>query len=279
MTAHWLRRYSLIMKHDSISTVNLEDRPASGLRRKLYIIIFEADTRYGRLFDIFLLWAILISIIAVVFESEKNIKANFEDLFVWIEWSITLFFTAEYLLRIYCTRRPLKYIFSFFGTIDLLAVLPAYLTFIFPSSQYLIVVRVLRLMRVFRILKLARFVKAAKVLGDALHSSRHKIAIFLGALMSLVLIMGTCMYIVEGDQEGFSSIPRSMYWTIVTMTTVGYGDVVPTTTLGKIVASLMMLIGYAIIAVPTGIVTSEIAEAQKKQKACPKCGASLHENR
>lgn len=265
--------------HDEYSTVNLEDRPESGLRRALYIIIFEADTKAGKLFDVVLLWAILISILAVILESDSSIQKEMGALAVYLEWALTVFFTIEYVLRLYVIKKPLKYAKSFFGVIDFLALAPTYISLLLPGAHYLMVVRVLRLLRVFRILKLARFIKAASTLGEALKESKYKILIFMGVIISLVLILGTCMHIVEGEQVGFSSIPRSMYWAIVTMTTVGYGDTVPLTTLGKFVASVMMLVGYAIIAVPTGIVSAEIAEAKKHQGAgfCARCDEELFE--
>ncbi len=263
---------------DELSTVNLDERPESGLRRQLYIIIFEADTKLGKLFDIALLWAIAISLLSVILESDKAIQQSMGSLSTYLEWALTVFFTAEYVLRLYVSSKPLKYAKSFFGIVDFLAVVPAYISFLFPGAQYLMVVRVLRLLRVFRILKLARFISAASTLGEALKSSRYKVFVFLGVIISLVLILGTSMYIVEGEvQEGFSSIPKSMYWAIVTMTTVGYGDIVPFTTIGKILASMMMLIGYAIIAVPTGIVSAEITEAKRNSKdsLCSRCKEPL----
>lgn len=261
---------------DDCSTEDHEGRPHSGIRRSLYIIIFEADTKLGKLFDVALLVFILLSIISVILETVPSLQSKYQSLFHAFEVTVTFVFTLEYLLRLYVARRPLRYARSFFGVIDLLSTLPAYISFFFPGVRYLMVVRVLRLLRVFRILKLARYVAATQVLKRALFSSRFKIYIFLGVIGTLVLIMGTLMYIVEGHQSGFSSIPQSMYWTIVTMTTVGYGDIVPQTTLGKMIASIMMLIGYAIIAVPTGIVTAELSEAQRKEGAssavCPHCG-------
>ncbi len=258
---------------DLLSTVNLEDRPESGWRRRLFIIIFEADTKWGRIFDITLLWAILVSIAAVILESDPAINSKYGKELFFIEWAITIFFTFEYLLRLTITNHPKKYAKSFFGIIDLLTILPAFIALVFPQSQYFMVVRVLRLLRVFRILKLVNFVTAAQQLGNALLASRHKIAVFFGTVLSLILIMGASMYMVEGQQEGFSSIAKSMYWAIVTMTTVGYGDIVPVTTLGKLIASFMMLVGYAIIAVPTGIVSAELMEQEKlgSNKACPRC--------
>jgi len=269
--------------HVDCSTEDHEGRPSSGIRRSLYIIIFEADTSLGRLFDIALLIAILFSVLAVILETVPSLQEHHRLFFFYFEWVVTCIFTLEYALRLFVAKKPLRYAFSFFGLIDLLSILPAYISLFSPGVRYLMVVRVLRLLRVFRILKLVRYVAAIKVLQQAIFASRFKIYIFLGVIGTLVLIMGTLMYIVEGDQSGFNSIPQSMYWTIVTMTTVGYGDVVPVTTLGKVIASFMMLIGYAIIAVPTGIVTSELHDAQKEQNAmlkklvCPHCGSLVDE--
>ena len=262
-----------------ISTVMLDDRPLGGWRKRLFIIIFEAETKLGKLFDVTLLWIILGSVALVILESDKVLNERFLTEFRFLEWMITIFFTIEYVTRIIITKRPLKYIFSFYGIIDLLSTLPSYLVFIFPQSQFVKIVRVLRLLRVFKVLKLVQFVKASRILGQSLIVSRFKIFIFFGVILSLVIIMGTAMYLVEGgSQEGFSSIAGSMYWTIVTMTTVGYGDIVPVTTLGKLVASFMMLLGYTIIAVPTGIVSAEIVKAANPEMnkntvyiKCKKC--------
>jgi len=267
-------------KIDDYSTEDHEGRPHSGIRRSLYIIIFEADTKFGKLFDVALLIAILLSVFAVIIETVPSIESHHKLFFFYFESIVTLIFSMEYLLRLFVARKPLRYALSFFGLIDLLSILPAYIGLFFPGARYLMIVRVLRLLRVFRILKLARYVAATRVLQKALVASRFKIYIFLGVIGTMVLIMGTLMYIVEGDQSGFSSIPQSMYWTIVTMTTVGYGDLVPVTTLGKMIASIMMLIGYAIIAVPTGIVTAELNEAQHEEnlehlKHCPHCDKEI----
>ena len=265
------------------STKDYEGRPKSGIRRSLYIIIFEADTKLGQLFDIALLVAILLSVLAVILETVPSLQGHHRMFFFYFEWVVTVIFTLEYGLRLFVSRKPLRYVFSFFGLIDLLSILPTYISLLFPGIHYLMVLRVLRLLRVFRILKLLRYVAAIRILQRAIYASRFKIYIFLGATGTLVLIMGTLMYIVEGDQSGFSSIPQSMYWTIVTMTTVGYGDIVPITILGKVIASFMMLIGYAIIAVPTGIVTSELYDAQQKENillkklVCPHCGLEINQ--
>ncbi len=267
------------LSKEELSTVNYADRPAGGLRRKVYITIFEAETKWGRRFDLILLYAISLSILEVILESDTRISAEYRDVLYYSEWALTIFFTIEYFLRLWCSRRPLKYAKSFFGIVDLLSILPTYIGLFMPGTHYLMTVRVLRLLRIFRILKLVRFVKAAQVLISALAASRHKIYIFIGAVLSIVLIMGTVMYIVEGEENGFTSIARSMYWAIVTMTTVGYGDLVPATSVGKFLASIMMLTGYAIIAVPTGIVSSELSQAVKEEKAdacCTRCKSDIY---
>jgi voltage-gated potassium channel len=268
---------------DDYSTEDHEGRPHSGLRRSIYIVIFEADTKLGRFFDVALLWFILLSVVCVVLETVPSMLDHHRLLFLTLEWVMTLVFTVEYLLRLYVSREIKRYALSFFGFIDLLSVLPAYVSLFFPGVHYLMVIRILRLLRVFRILKLVRYISATTHLQKALVASRFKIYIFLGFIGALVLIMGTLMYIVEGGAQsgGFHSIPQSMYWTIVTMTTVGYGDIVPVTTLGKLIASFMMLIGYAIIAVPTGIISAELQDATAASKSedkvsgdkvCSHCG-------
>jgi voltage-gated potassium channel len=216
--------------------------------------------------------------VQVILESDSGISSRNQEVFLYMEWFFTFLFSLEYLLRLFVTKNPVRYAKSFFGWVDIFAILPTYINFIFPGAQYLMVIRVFRLLRIFRILKLVRFTKAASILSQALSASRYKVMVFLGVIMSLVLILGTCMYIVEGDQDGFSSILKSMYWAIVTMTTVGYGDVVPISSIGKLIASIMMLLGYAIIAVPTGIVTSELMEAQKQEQnrgPCSRCKTPL----
>ncbi|MEO9485296.1 MAG: ion transporter [Ekhidna sp.] len=254
------------------------------LRKNLFVIVFGTDTRAGKLFDIVLLWAIVLSVLSVMLESVREIREAYADLFFISEWFFTILFTIEYSLRIFITAEPKKYAFSFFGIIDLLATLPTYLTLFVAGGSYLIVIRSIRLLRIFRILKLGRYLREASVLSNALAASRHKILVFLGAVFTLAMIMGTLMYMIEGGESGFTSIPRSIYWAIVTITTVGYGDIAPQTILGQAVASMLMLMGYAIIAVPTGIVTTEIAQAEKNRKKkesaakreCIACGKIGH---
>lgn len=238
----------------------------SSLRQRLYLIIFGTDTKAGKLFDIVLLWAIVLSVVSVMMESISEIKIRYDYLFSISEWIFTILFTIEYLLRIWITSYPRKYAFSFLGIIDLLALLPTYLTLMIAGSSYLVVIRSIRLLRVFRILKLGRYVREASVLMNAMKASRHKILVFLGAVSTLVMIMGTLMYLIEGGDSGFTSIPRSIYWAIVTITTVGYGDIAPQTAIGQGAAAILMLMGYAIIAVPTGIVTSEITRAEHNKR-------------
>ncbi|MEP1032893.1 ion transporter [Ekhidna sp.] len=255
------------------------------LRKQLFVLVFGTETRAGKLFDIILLWAIVLSVLSVMLESVREIGESYDHIFFISEWFFTILFTIEYLLRLFITAEPKKYAFSFFGIIDLLATLPTYLTLFVAGGSYLVVIRSIRLLRIFRILKLGRYLREASVLSNALAASKHKILVFLGAVFTLAMIMGTLMYMIEGGESGFTSIPRSIYWAIVTITTVGYGDIAPQTIFGQAVASLLMLMGYAIIAVPTGIVTTEIAQAEKKQRKeeskakrkCVACGEVGHE--
>jgi len=249
-------------------------------RRQLHEIIFEADTPGGKAFDIALLICIALSITAVLLESVVDIRIRYGTLLRLFEWIITLLFTIEYILRLIAVERPWRYALSFFGLVDFLAIVPSYLSLIVAGTQSLIVIRALRLLRAFRVLKLAHFIGEAKMLRAAIRASARKIIVFLGTVSTLVLIIGALMYLIEGDENGFTSIPQSIYWAIVTMTTVGYGDIAPITVPGKILASLVMITGYGIIAVPTGIVTVELADARKRAvstQACPSCGAEGHD--
>ena len=250
------------------------------LKEKLYEIIFEADTREGKAFDVVLLIVILLSIALVMLESVPSLRIKFGSELRILEWAITIIFSIEYILRILIVRKPLRYIFSFYGIIDFLAVIPTYLSLFIVGSHSLIVIRVLRLLRVFRILKLTRYTNAGRTLARAMWASREKISVFIFFVLTLVIIIGTIMYLIEGEAHGFTSIPQSIYWAIVTLTTVGYGDISPQTSLGQFLASIVMIIGYAIIAVPTGIVTAEIIKDTKNfsTQVCPNCLHDKHED-
>lgn len=255
--------------------------PGSRWRSKLHEVIFEADTPAGKAFDVALLVAILASVLVVVLESVPSVRAG-QGRTLWVaEWVFTILFTAEYLLRLVAVRRPIRYARSFFGIVDLLAVLPTYLSVLLPGAQAFLVVRALRLLRVFRILKLGEFLGEARLLTLALKASVRKILVFLTAVLVLVLIIGSVMYLVETPESGFTSIPQSIYWAIVTLTTVGYGDIAPQTVLGRILASLVMILGYGLIAVPTGIVTVELSQTGRgkevSNQACPNCGLQGHD--
>lgn len=255
---------------------NVPERKHDLLRKKIYIIIFKSDTPAGRLFDLALLFLILLSIFSVALESVAEFRKNYITYIHIVEWTCTILFTLEYVLRIYVMNRPRQYIFSFYGLVDLVAFLPTYLSFFFAGTQFLVVVRAFRLLRVFRILKLSRFLSEGNILKQALQNSMHKIVVFLATVLTLVTIMGTIMYLIEGPDNGFESIPVSIYWAIVTITTVGYGDVSPQSPLGQFFASILMIMGYGIIAVPTGIVSVEMAKATElAKKRCPACKAPL----
>jgi voltage-gated potassium channel len=251
-------------------------------KSRLAHIVFEHDDQASRAFDIVLLILILLSVAAVIMDSVLELRLAYGDYLHAAEWVFTALFTIEYGLRVWLSKRKEGYIFSFYGIVDLVAIVPTYLSFFLLNTQFLVVIRSLRLLRVIRILKLGRFLKDADFLKDALIASRAKIQIFLGSMLTIVLIAGTIMYLVEGPENGFTSIPMSMYWAIVTLTTVGFGDITPITSFGKLVASMIMLIGYGIIAVPTGIVTSELTNARMKRKItqnplCTTCGEVDHD--
>jgi voltage-gated potassium channel len=271
------------------STDPFPDRPGPDTERaavtpwraRLHEIVFEADTPEGIAFDVALIAAILLSIITVTLDSVQSINRDHGDALRVIEWTLTGVFTVEYVLRLLAVRRPLRYALSFFGIVDLLALLPSYISLFVPAGRYLLVIRALRLLRIFRVLKLGEFLFEGAVLGDALRASRHKISVFLATVLTLVILIGTLMYVIEGEAHGFTSIPTSMYWAIVTLTTVGYGDLAPQTALGKMLASLVMILGFGIIAVPTGIVTAELAYARRRDdpistQSCPECSAGGH---
>jgi len=255
--------------------------PLTGWRQKLHEIIFEADTPAGKAFDVLLIIAILTSVLVVMLESVGSIDARFGPFLRGAEWFFTILFTIEYILRLICVGRPWKYATSFFGIVDLLAILPTYLDVFLPGSHHLFVIRILRLLRIFRVLRLVKFVTEANILLHALRSSGRKVIIFLFAVLLIVVIMGSVMYVAEGEDHGFTSIPRSIYWAIVTITTVGYGDITPETGLGQAIAAALMIMGYSIIAVPTGIVSAEMAQAFMRHRvstqACPDCSTEGHE--
>ena len=257
-------------------------RPESGWRLRLYTIIFEADTRAGRLFDIVLITAILASVGVVIADSVQSIAREHGRLFDALEWGFTTIFTLEYVARLACVRRPLRYATSFFGVVDLLAILPAYVGLLFPEAHLLIDVRILRLLRIIRIFKLTAYFGEYSALTAAIAASRRKILIFLSIVLMIVLLMGTLMYVVEGPEHGYTSIPVAIYWAIVTLTTVGYGDIAPKTDIGRLIASVMMLLGWGIIAVPTGIVSSEMTARrftarQPTTRTCHECLTEGHE--
>lgn len=252
----------------------------TALRSKLYEVIFESDTRPGKVFDIFLLIFISSSVILVMLESVTKINDIYGELLRKAEWTITIIFSIEYIMRLWIAQKAFSYFKSFYGIIDLLSILPTYLSLIFVGSHGLIVIRGLRLLRIFRIFKLSRYTEAGKTITSALRNSWAKIGVFLFGIVMVIIILGTLMYLIEGEKNGFSSIPKSIYWAIVTVTTVGYGDMAPQTPLGQVFASFAMILGYAIIAVPTGIVTAEFTiERINKQKStvCPFCMKEGHE--
>jgi voltage-gated potassium channel len=249
-------------------------------KQRLYIVIFRTDTAAGKIFDVLLLIFISLSVVAVLLESVSPIKQQYGQLLYAAEWFFTIIFTIEYGLRLLCVRSRWKYACSFFGVVDLLAILPTYISLLIPGAHPLLVVRSLRLLRVFRVFKLAQYTSEAQQLRLAMWASARKITVFLGVVLTLVLVIGAMMYLVEGPTHGFDSIPRSMYWGIVTLTTVGYGDISPQTPLGQALASVVMVIGYGIIAVPTGIVTVELADVKRHaagpRRVCDHCGETDH---
>ncbi|MDQ1918936.1 ion transporter [Massilia pseudoviolaceinigra] len=256
-------------------------KPDTGLRRRIYTIIFEADTRTGKTFDVLLVALILLSIVVVLLDSVPSVVARFGRPLNVMEWTFTLLFTVEYIARLCCVRHPWRYATSFFGVIDLISVLPTYFALLVPEASAFLDIRILRLLRIFRIFKLTLYITEYIRLGRALRASGRKILIFLSVVMMAVLILGTVMYVVEGPENGFTSIPMAMYWATVTMTTVGYGDITPQTTLGRIIASFMMLLGWGVLAVPTGIVTAEMTSQRMNWKpttrTCPSCLSEGHE--
>jgi voltage-gated potassium channel len=249
-------------------------------RERTYRIIFEHDTPVGRAFDVALIVTIVLSVIVVMLESVASIRLEHGALLRALEWGFTILFSVEYGLRLWCSPRRMRYAHSFFGIVDLVAILPTYLSLILPGGQALLSVRALRLLRVFRVLKLAHHVQESRVLMRALRQSREKITVFVAAVLTIVVTMGSLMYLIEGAAHGFTSIPRSVYWAIVTLTTVGYGDIAPQTNVGQALAAVIMIMGYAIIAVPTGIITVELGNVQRQaaaERTCAACGLTGHD--
>jgi voltage-gated potassium channel len=261
----------------------MNNKPQKDWKYKLHVIIYEADTPAGKLFDVVLLIFIVASIILVMLESVNSIDAKYHNLLNIAEWIVTILFSIEYIARIISVKKPIKYITSFYGIIDLLSTIPKYLSLIFVGTHALVALRALRLLRIFRILKLARFLGASNNLLTAIKASRAKISVFLFAVVIISVILGTIMYLIEGEEHGFTNIPKSVYWCIVTLTTVGYGDIAPQTPIGQLIASMIMILGYGIIAVPTGIVTTEMSKLSSKKtptntQACLNCGTEDHKD-
>lgn len=260
--------------------MNLEkERPEGNWRSKLHEIVFEAETTAGKAFDLTVITLILLSVLVVLLESVKSIRDSYGEMIFVAEWFFTIVFSIEYILRIISVKKPLRYALSFYGLIDLTAILPTYISLFIPGTQFLLTIRILRLLRIFRILKLTAYLTEANIITSALRASRRKISVFLLAILALVTIVGTAIYVIEGEEHGFTDIPTSIYWAIVTLTTVGYGDLSPKTPLGKALASLVMIAGYAIIAVPTGIVTVELTRSSKEAttQICPDCHSYGHD--
>ena len=257
--------------------MNHSEQPEAPWREQMYEVIFEADTPAGRAFDIVLLVSIGLSVVAVVLESVVGIRMRYGTALRFVEWLFTILFTVEYLVRLMSVRRPLRYATSFFGVVDLLAIVPTYLSLVIVGAQSLLVIRALRLLRIFRVLKIARHLRELASLLEALRATRTKITVFMMIVLTLVLIMGTAMYVVEGEEAGFTSIPRGIYWAIVTVTTVGYGDIAPRTVFGQVIAAIAMLLGYSLIIIPTGIFSTELARVTAKPVTTQVCPACLRE--
>ena len=256
--------------------------PRATWRRRLHEVVFESDTPAGKTFDVGLIAVIVLSVLVVMLESVAEYREAYGDQLRAAEWFFTVLFTVEYVLRLVSVARPARYAASFFGMVDVLAVVPTYASLLFPGAQYLLVVRLLRILRIFRVLKLGHYLTEATQLAHALRASRRKITVFVLTVLTLVAVLGSLMYLVEGPENGFTSIPKSVYWAIVTLTTVGYGDISPQTPAGQALASVIMIMGYGIIAVPTGIVTVELSRAGQAERpvsgqSCPACGAEGHD--
>ncbi len=263
-----------------VLTTDIEAEKLKNWQLVLNDIIFGAESRGGKAFDIVLIVAIVLSVFLVMLESVPSISTQFGGTLYYLEWVFTLMFTIEYLVRLSCVRLPLRYAFSFYGLVDLLSIMPTYLSLLIPGANTLLVIRILRILRVFRVLKLFNYMQEAEHLALAMKASRRKIFVFLYFVCTIVVVFGAVMYLVEGPENGFTSLPKSVYWAIVTMTTVGYGDISPSTPMGQLIASATMITGYSIIAVPTGIYTAELTQAMWKRKdarGCPGCGKTGHE--
>jgi voltage-gated potassium channel len=259
---------------------NVSENTNRRWRKILFEVIFEAETPAGKWFDILLIICISLSVLTVMLDSVSSVRIRYGRFLYTAEWFFTILFTVEYVLRLLCVARPTRYAVSFFGIVDLLAILPTYMSLLFFGSRYLSVVRVLRVLRVFRVMKLGHHTKEAAMLKKALHASRRKILVFLFVVLTLVVVIGSIMYVIEEEENGFTSIPRSVYWAVVTLTTVGYGDISPNTGPGQFLAAIVMILGYSIIAVPTGIVTVELSQAhaaKSTSQACPGCSAEGHD--
>jgi voltage-gated potassium channel len=249
------------------------------LKEKTYRVIFDTDTPAGQRFDIVLIYFILVSVLAVVLASIESIKIQYGDWLFRLEWAFTLLFSMEYVVRIYSSPKPFRYIFSFYGLVDLLSIIPTYLALLFPAANYWLVIRLLRVLRIFRVFKLVRYLTEANLLLRSMYAARRKVLVFFTVVLVICVIFGSLMFLVEGPDNGFTSIPRSIYWTIVTITTVGYGDITPQTVFGQIIATMAMLTGYSIIAIPTGIFTAEIARemiTDTNNRQCNTCNQSVH---
>lgn len=260
-------------------STNSAAAPKLPLKDRIRLIIFEAHTPAGKAFDVGLIYCILLSVLAVLLDSVASLHEAYGHYFLAIEWFFTVLFTLEYAVRLWCIQDTVRYARSFYGVVDLLGIIPTYLSLLVADTQYLLVIRILRVLRVFRVLRMVRYVGEAELLTQALIASRRKITVFISSVLALVVIFGSFMYLIEGEEHGFTSIPRSIYWAVITLTTVGYGDLTPHTPLGQAVATLVMIMGYGIIAVPTGIVTLEISEAHKRAantRTCPVCAVEGH---
>ncbi len=268
------------MKSDK-SPIYPHEKHMAPWREALHTVIFGSETPMGKAFDVVLIISIIISVIAVMLSSVERIQLRYQEIFFYTEWFFTLLFSVEYLLRLISVRSPWLYARSFFGIVDFLSIIPTYLSFLFPHIKYMLVIRILRLLRVFRILKLTAYLTEAQVMLVALNNSWRKILVFLYTILTLVVIFGSLMYVVEGSESGFTSIPKSVYWAIVTLTTVGYGDIAPQTPLGQVIAAFIMIMGYGIITVPTGIYSAELIKSHQPEKltndACPDCGETGHD--